>query len=163
MYLELDEKSCTPSSGWGEMEHVLRLPGRSGNLKNAGWMRKTSVRFHSSHGWMFHALPDRSREAPAIGKRAKNPVFAPRSHGKMAPWHPMPPHAPCMDHGPGFRLNLSGTWRGALTPLAQPVISGSSPMGWLLWGRADINLLLPRFEPGTWTVNLIYLFILFTY
>ena len=54
----------------------------------------------------IYALPDRSREGPAIGKRAKNPVFATRSHGKMAPWHPMPPHAPCMGHGPGFRLKF---------------------------------------------------------
>ena len=45
---------------------------------------------------------------PRLGSVQRNPVFAPRSHGKMAPWHPMPPHAPCMD--PWTRFPFKFEW-----------------------------------------------------
>lgn len=125
---------------------LYAFPAGVGIWKNAGWTRKTSVRFYSSHGWMFAALPDRSRDWEAC-KETQSSLPGPMArwhHGTLC--HPMP-HA--WTHGPGFRLNLSGTWRGALTPLARPVISGSSPMGWLLWGRADITTA----QIWTWHLN----------
>lgn len=87
------------------MEHALRLPGRSGNLKKY-WMDEEDIR-----ALLFIARMDVRRAArpvPRLGSVQRNPVFAPRSHGKMAPWHPMPPHAPCMD--PWTRFPFKFEW-----------------------------------------------------
>lgn len=109
-------------------------------------------RRHSSHGWKFRRCPSGARD----GEACKNPVFAPRSHGKMAPWHPMPPHASCMDHGPGFRLNLSGPGGAPWHRWPGPWFQGPPP--WDDYYGAGL-ILLPRFWTS-WHLNLqSYLFI----